>query len=152
MALPNIFDEKIADEVKVRINQLTATTAPTWGKMNAAQMLAHCNVTYEMVYTDIHPKPNAFLKFILKTFVKKPVTNEVAYKQNGKTAPQFIIKSDKDFDAEKNRLVDFIAKSQQLGEQHFDNKESHSFGILTKAEWNNMFYKHLNHHLTQFGV
>ena len=115
-------------------------------------MLAHCNVTYEMTYENIHPKPNAFVKFILKLLVKNSVVNETPYKQNGKTAPQFIIKEIKDFNAEKSRLVDYIKKTLQLGENHFDNKESHSFGILSKTEWNNMFYKHLNHHLTQFGV
>jgi ribonuclease HIII len=26
-----------------------------WGKMNAGQMLAHCNITYEMAYENIHP-------------------------------------------------------------------------------------------------
>ena len=41
---------------------------------------------------------------------------------------------------------------QQLGEAHFDNKESHSFGKLNINEWNTMFYKHLDPHLTQFGV
>lgn len=43
--------------------------------MNVAQMLAHCNVTYEMVYENIHPKTNFFMSFILKTFIKKIVTN-----------------------------------------------------------------------------
>ncbi|WP_306354160.1 hypothetical protein [Flavobacterium sp. '19STA2R22 D10 B1'] len=59
---------------------------------------------------------------------------------------------DKDFELEKNRLINYIQKSQQLGENYFDGKDSHSFGKLTKTEWNNMFYKHLNHHLSQFGV
>ena len=45
-----------------------------------------------------------------------------------------------------------ITKTQELGEQYFDGKESHSFGNLTSNEWNNLFYKHLEHHLTQFGV
>jgi len=40
----------------------------------------------------------------------------------------------------------------ELGEAHFDKKESHSFGVLTKGEWDTMFYKHLDHHLGQFGV
>ena len=61
MALPNIFEKSVADEVIARINNLTPATQPGWGKMNVAQMLAHCNVTYEMIYTDKHPKPNFLL-------------------------------------------------------------------------------------------
>jgi hypothetical protein len=120
--------------------------------MSVDQMLAHCNVSYELIYEDIHPNPNVLMKFILKTFVKRVVTNEVPYKQNSSTAPEFIMKGNKDFEAEKKRLISYITKTQQLGESHFDGKESHSFGVMNKTEWNNMFYKHLNHHLTQFGV
>jgi len=152
MALPNIFTKSVAEGVIDRINQLTASTQPKWGKMSVDQMLAHCNVTYEMVYEDKHPKPNALVRFILKLLVKGKVVSEEPYQQNGQTAPQFIMKGDKDFDVEKNRLINFIKKTQELGEGHFEGKESHSFGALNKTEWNNMFYKHLNHHLTQFGV
>jgi uncharacterized protein YejL (UPF0352 family) len=149
----NIFESSVAQEVVNRINSLSLQSKPQWGKMNVAQMLAHCNVTYEMVYEpEKHKKPNAFLKFILKTFVKKVVTNEVAYTQNNKTAPQFIITDSRDFEKEKSRLVEYINRTRQLGESHFDKKESHSFGVLNRNEWNNMFYKHLDHHLRQFGA
>ncbi|MCU0347744.1 MAG: DUF1569 domain-containing protein [Saprospiraceae bacterium] len=152
MALPNIFTRPVADAVIGRINQLTPATSPKWGKMNAAQMLAHCNVTYEMAFEDKHPKPGVVMRFILKTFVKKGVVNEAPYPHNSQTAPQFIITDSKDFEKEKQRLIGYIAKAQGLGEAHFDGLASHSFGALTKTEWNNMFYKHLDHHLTQFGV
>ena len=62
------------------------------------------------------------------------------------------MKGDKDFGAEKSRLVSYIQKTQELGGSHFEGKESHSFGALSKEQWNNMFYKHLDHHLTQFNV
>lgn len=52
------------------------------GKMSVDQMLAHCNVMYEMVYDDIHPKPNSFLRFILKSFIKNKVVNENPYLKN----------------------------------------------------------------------
>jgi hypothetical protein len=152
MALPNIFSKEVGNDIIDRINLLTPDMQPKWGKMTAAQMLAHCNVSYEMVYSDIHPKPSAFVKFILKTFVKKKVVGEAPYAQNSKTAPQFIMKETKDFEKEKLRLIEFIGKTQQLGESYFEGKESHSFGTLSKTEWNNMLYKHLQHHLTQFGV
>lgn len=152
MALPYIFSVNVSDKVIERINNLKPTTQAKWGKMNVSQMLAHCNVTYEMTFDSIYPKPNAFLKFIFKMIVKKKVVTEIPYQHNGKTAPAFIIIGNKDFENEKNRLINYISKTQKLGENHFDNKESHSFGVLSKTEWSNMFYKHLDHHLTQFGV
>ncbi len=150
--MKNIFDPSITEEVIQRIDTLSPTSKSQWGKMSVSQMLAHCNVTYELVYEDKHPKPNGFVKQLLKWFVKNAVVNDKPYKHNGQTAPVFIITEDKDFDAEKTRLINYVKKTQALGETHFDKKESHSFGVLNRTEWNNMFYKHLDHHLSQFGV
>ena len=150
--MKNVFSANDSQEIINRINQLTSATKQLWGKMSVAQMLAHCNVTYEMVYEDKHPKPNFLMRFILKTIVKNMVVSEKPYAHNSKTAPVFIIKEDKSFDIEKKRLIEHIIKTQELGETHFDGKASHSFGVLNKNEWNNMFYKHLDHHLQQFGT
>jgi hypothetical protein len=151
MALPNIFTKEVSEDIIRRINNLTPDTHPGWGKMDVSQMLAHCNVTYELVYDNKHPRPRFPMTFILKTFVKKMVTSETPYKRNSQTAPVFLIKGPRDFETEKARLIAYLRKTQQLGEAHFDNKESHSFGPLNKTEWNNMFYKHLDHHLSQFA-
>ena len=148
----NIFELNTTNDVINRINNLAPSTQNLWGKMNVSQMMAHCNVIYEMVYTNKHQKPNALLRFILKMFVKSTVVGNKPYKKNSKTAPQFIITGERDFEAEKNRLVDYLKKTQELGESHFDNKKSHSFGELSMQEWSTMFYKHLDHHLHQFNV
>ena len=151
--MKNIFVQKDTQELIDRINRLTPQTRPLWGKMSVSQMLAHVNVSYELVYEeDKHPKPGAFMQLLLKWFAKRSIVNETPYKHNMRTAPFFLIKEDKDFEKEKARLIEFIQKTQQLGEDYFEGKKSHSFGRLTKLEWNNMFYKHLDHHLGQFGV
>ena len=150
--MKNIFNKSVSDKIIERINLLNSNSKQNWGKMTVGQMLAHCNVTYEMVYTDKHQKPNSFTKFMLKAFVKNKVVGEKPYPKNGRTAPQFIITDQKEFEKEKKALIEYITKTQKLGENHFNNKESHSFGKLKTKQWNNMFYKHLNHHLNQFGV
>ncbi len=150
--MKNIFNEGTSNEIITRINRLTNESKPVWGKMNAAQMQAHCSVTYETIFTNAHTKPNFFLKFILKNFVKKYVVSEIPYKKGSKTAPYFLITDERDFETEKKKLIDYILKTQQLGENHFEGKESISFGPLTKEEWSNLFYKHLDHHLTQFNA
>ena len=152
MALPDIFTKEVSDGVIQRIDQLSPGSQANWGKMTVAQMLAHCNVSYEMAYDNKHPEPNFFMKLILMSFVKKTVTGEAPYKRNSQTAPAFIIKDERNFDAEKLRLISYIHKTQQLGKSHFNNKQSLSFGPLSITEWSNLFYKHLDHHLTQFGV
>lgn len=152
MNLPDIFNKEVSTTLVERINKLTAESLPLWGKMNVSQMLAHCNVTYEMAYENIHPKPNFLMSLILKLFVKNKVVSGVPYKKSLPTAPQFVMKETKNFEEEKSRLVAYIIKTQELGKDYFENRENLSFGKLTAAEWNNMFYKHLDHHLGQFGV
>lgn len=150
--MKNSFNKQHTNEFISRINLLTPTTQPKWGKMSVVQMLAHCNVSYEMIFDNKLPKANAVKKFILKLLVKNLVVSEKPYKKGSPTAPQFLIKDTRNFEVEKNRLIAFIHQVQELGENYFDGKESHSFGKLNKQEWNNMLSKHLDHHLTQFGV
>jgi hypothetical protein len=148
----NYFTSAETEKIINRINQLTATTAAKWGKMNVAQMLAHCCVSYEMVYTDKHKYPPAFVKFILKLLVKKTVVGSKPYKKNSGTAPAFLVTDAREFEAEKTRLIGFINQSLKDGKAFYTNKESLSFGVLSIDEWSTLFYKHLDHHLTQFGV
>ena len=150
--IKNIFDKPVVDEVINRINNLTTDSKPLWGKMSVSQMLAHCCVTYEFIYENKHPVPGTFKKILLKLFVKKTVVSDKPYKRNNPTAPEFLIRDNKNFETEKKRLIDFIERTYMLGAAHFENKESRSFGKLSLNEWNNMFYKHLDHHLGQFGV
>jgi hypothetical protein len=150
--MKNIFDPTVTEELIQRINTLTPESPALWGKMKVDQMLAHCCVAYEMAFTDKHPRPNALMRFLLRSFVKKGVVNEVPYPKNLRTAPAFIVPDRKNFEDEKLRLIKYLEHTLSLGRDHFEGKESLSFGRMTAAEWNNQFYKHLDHHLNQYGV
>jgi hypothetical protein len=150
--MKNVFDSSDCQEFIDRINKLTPETQPLWGKMSVDKMLAHCNVTYEYIFENKYKKPTGIKKLFLKLLVKNFVVGEKPYRKNTATAPDFLIKNEKDFSFEKDRIIGFIKKVQELGAEHFDGKESHSFGPLNKTEWNNMLAKHLDHHLNQFGV
>lgn len=152
MVWKNLFNEQEVQQTIDRINALNTKSQPIWGKMSVAQMLAHCNITYEMVYTDKYPKPKGLQKFMIKLLAKKMVVGPKPYKQNIRTAPVFIIADERDFEKEKKRLIAYLKKTQDLGEALFNEKESYAFGPLTNTEWNTLFSKHLDHHLRQFGV
>ena len=152
MIIKNIFDPAVVAEVVARINQLTPTTRPQWGKMTADQVFAHLNVSYIMTYENTIPKPNWLTRLVLKSIVKQKVVGPIPYGRSVPTAPAFKMVGTKDFNAEKTKLISYLERVARDGEQKFNCRESHSFGPLTAPEWNTMFYKHLEHHLTQFGV
>ena len=151
--MQNVFDAKDAQEYINRINNLTPETQRKWGKMSVDQVLAHLNVAYDLTFTpEKFPKPNFIAKFLLSKFVKPKITNEIPYKTSLPTSPAFIIADERNFEEEKAKLIGNIQRVQQLGREAFEGKENINFGKMTAQCWNNMFAKHLNHHLEQFGV
>jgi hypothetical protein len=152
MALPSIFETKTTETILSRLNNLTNTTQPLWGKMNAAQMLAHLNVAYDIDSGKIKSETPALMKFMLKLFLKPILVNEKPYKKNSRTAPTFLISTEKDFEKEKKSLIDNILESQNNGREYYEGRESNSVGKMNANEWSNMYYKHIEHHFSQFGI
>jgi len=150
--MKNVFEKETVNELTSRIEKLNPAQTPNWGKMNAPQMLAHCSVPYSMIMDDNIPKAKGIKKLLMKWVVKPVVTGPKPYKKNNRTAPEFIINDERDFEKEKSILINHIKKTQSLGLDFFIARENPNFGKLTKLEWNTLFYKHLDHHLNQFGV
>jgi len=88
--IKNSFNEQDTAEFISRIDKLTPISKPIWDKMDVAKMMAHCNVTYELEYENIHPKLNGFVKLMLVLFVKNSVVGQKPYKKNGQTGSQFL--------------------------------------------------------------
>lgn len=152
MTIENVFTEQGVNNLLNRLDKVTNDTKPQWGKMTAAQMVAHLNVAYEMTLEDKHKRPNALARFLIKLVAKSAVVGPKPYPKNGRTAPEFIINDDRDIDAEKQRLKAYMNQVLEIGGDSFHNRESHAMGKLTKDEWNMLFAKHMDHHLQQFGV
>lgn len=152
MNFPSVFTPQTNADLRDRIHRLTPETQPQWGKMNVAQMLAHCNVTYDVTYGKTPVSYNWFTRKLLGWFVKPMVVGSKPYPKNGSTAPVFVISDERDFATEKQQLLAYIDRVEQDGAAAFEGRESPSFGSMTSQEWSNQFWKHLDHHLRQFGV
>ena len=150
--MQDIFDPAVSTATIARVRRLGPDSRGLWGRMAVGQMLAHCCVTYEMVFDGNHRKPNPLVRLLLKSFLKKTVVSEKPYNRNAATGGGFLIRDTRDCETEKERLIAYIQRTQQSGAAWFDGRESLSFGPLSRQEWNNMFDKHLDHHLRQFGV
>jgi hypothetical protein len=152
MSYPSIFLESTTEELFRRIDKLNAKSSSLWGKMTVGQMFSHCAVPYEQILGLNTQQPPLFMRIILKLFLKKSMVNEVPYKQNLPTAPSFIRTEQYDVEKEKERLKGYVKSIQELGAEKLAATPSLSLGMLTAIEWNNLLYKHIDHHLKQFGV
>ena len=152
MAYPSIYEQKTVEALAQRIGKLSKLSSAIWGKMKVAQMLAHCCIPYEQIFGERNDRISGIMKFLMRYVFKKSMVNEVPYKQSLPTAPFFIMADDKDFEKEKKRLLNYINKCQQLGADGLVKQKHQALGMLKALEWNNLLYKHLDHHLRQFGV
>lgn len=153
MNLLNTFDPLTTTKTLERLEKLSHGSKPQWGKMNAAQMMAHLSVPYDLAYGKQEQKPSFFSKLMLKLFVKDLVVGESKpYPKNSRTSPDFIIADERDFEKEKARLIANIKETEAKGASYFEGRESGAFGKLSARQWSVQFYKHLDHHFTQFGI
>lgn len=154
MANTNLFELETLQLFTNRIQNLTPNTTAQWGKMNVSQMLAHCCAGLEKSMSTKPPQHgHSFLSRIMGPLFKNMLTSPKPYKPGTPTSPEFVmIGTEKDFDLEKKRLLQLMETFSKGGPAIVTKYPHGFFGKLTIDEWNKGQCKHLNHHLTQFGV
>ena len=148
MEVKDLFDPSVKQEIIARINKLTPATQRQWGKMDVAQMLAHCQVPMGVAIGHHKLKSNFLLSLIGPLF-KSKLYDTKPFKRNLPTDKSFIMADPKDFEKEKQALIAMI---NQFNESNMVDEKHPFFGKLTKEQWSKGTWKHLDHHLSQFGV
>ncbi|MGH9648506.1 MAG: DUF1569 domain-containing protein [Bryobacteraceae bacterium] len=150
--MKNLFEAARAAEVKERTAQLRPESGPLWGKMNAAQALAHCSLGIEWALGDRIP-PRMLIGRILGRIVKPMVLgNDQPMRRNSPTAKDLVVQDERDLETERRRLCGLIDRFIAAGPEGCATHPHSFFGRLTAQEWATLMYKHLDHHLRQFGV
>jgi len=149
MEIKNLFDPAVKQEIIDRINKLTPQSQGQWGKMDVAQMLSHVQAPISVAFGNTTVKGNWLMRLILP-FFKSMLYNEKPWKQGLPTDKTFITTgSAKDFEKEKGIVLDMVSR---FTEGNMINDKHPVFGRLTKEQWSKATWKHLDHHLRQFGV
>lgn len=149
--MKNLFDKETHTEIINRINSLTSDTERQWGKMNVSQMLAHCKEAFKVPLSD-KKMPRMLIGILIGWAFKKKLYNEDPWKKNLPTAPNFIIKDERDFEKEKQELTGLINKFYNGGPDNVGKFPHPMFGSFTAEQWGKSMYKHLDHHLHQFAA
>ena len=149
--MKNLFQPDAVSEVISRIDRLQPATQHQWGKMDVAQMMAHCSATLDVASGRV-VLPRMFIGRILGPFVRSQFTNEKPFSKNGPTDKSFVIADKRDFAREQEQLKTRVRQFHEGGEAQCTKHPHSFFGSLTPQEWATGMYKHLDHHLRQFGV
>jgi hypothetical protein len=151
--MKNLFEPATAAELKDRIARLTPDTPRLWGKMTAAQALAHCAVGLQMGLGDRTITPVPLPARILGRLIKPMVfANDKPFSRDSPTAKELVVADQRDLAAEGALLAGLIERFATGGPACCTANPHPFFGKLSPSEWSILMYKHLDHHLRQFGV
>ena len=149
--MANIFNAADNQLLVQRFETLTPESKSCWGKMNVSQMLRHCQKPMEVAEGKLKLKRN-LIGFLFGRMAKNAMMKEDEFKKNLPTVAAFKANETPEFDSEWRLLVSLIKKFGEKGPEVIADKKHPFFGELTEKEWGVLNYKHLDHHLRQFGA
>lgn len=143
--LRNTVDRKRLIE---RLYKVKPESRPQWGSLTAPRMLCHLSDGLAMALGDI-----AIESLGRKKYQRFPLKHLILYviqfPRNVQTMPELLATEPNSFEADRERLVQqierLVRKSDGAGPEH------PLLGVLSNKAWNVLQYKHIEHHLTQFG-
>jgi hypothetical protein len=149
--MANIFDKEANKSLLERFEKITPESTSLWGKMNAAQMVLHCQKPIDVAEGRIMIS-GGLMGFLFGKMAKNSFLKNNAFGKNSPTASEFKVTFAPDFDKEKQTLTNQIKRFGEKGPAVITNKKHPFFGEMTDEEWGRLHYVHLDHHLKQFGA
>jgi hypothetical protein len=145
-----LFQPEAAREIVERIDRLSPALPPVWGKMDIAQMLAHCSAVLDVASGKVNP-PRIFIGRIVGPLLRSKFSSDKPFPQGAPTDKSMLITGSREFKLEREQLKERIRQFQSGGEARCTSHPHPFFGAITPREWGIGMYKHLDHHLRQFA-
>jgi hypothetical protein len=153
--MKNLFDPILMEETRKRILRLPPESEPLWGSMAVAQTLAHCTSGFEMAMGVIEAKRAPFPANLIGRLIKPVVfRDDKPMRRNSPSSPELFSTGSTKFDfiSERSRLTAAIDSFAIQGTMGCSRYPHPFFGPLNPQQWAILMYKHLDHHLRQFGA
>lgn len=145
-----LFEDRACQAVLDRIDRLGPERGALWGEMSAKDMVCH--------NTDVmrHALGEATAHAIPGPLAHRPLNWLLIHvlpwpKGKAESPPEFISRTTPDFAKELAHLRELVVEASKRGPDAAW-PESPAFGRITGKDWGVLMYKHLDHHLRQFGV
>ena len=144
-----LWEEAAHDEVLTRIRGLTTDRTPGWGKLTASKMLAHISDQIRMALGDVPARRGSGLLSVWP--VNYLMIYVVPWPHGAKGPIEAFTTKPATWDADLEALLALIGRFCEKKQQSAW-PEHPLFGKLSGKDWAALSYKHLTHHLRQFGV
>jgi hypothetical protein len=150
--MKNLFEPNDLESIKARIAQLRPDNPRQWGTMTVAQALAHCSLGIQTATGELRPQRKLIGRILGPVIKPKVVGDDQPMRRNSPTMQEIIVRNDPDFVAEQSRLISSLTQFASAGPEGCTSHPHAFFGPLTPNEWGIVMYKHVDHHLRQFGA
>jgi len=153
--MKDLFHTTLAEEIKQRILQLRPESERQWGSMTAAQTLAHCTSSLEMATGVINPKRAPFPASLIGPLIKPLMfRDDKPMRRNSPSVPELFSADPAQCELQRERLklIAAIDSFVTQGDACCSQYPHPFFGPLKPQQWAILMYKHIDHHLRQFGV
>ncbi len=149
--MKDLFNKEVNQRIIDRIKKIDQNSKPAWGKMDAAGMLFHLQEPIRVSLGELKLK-RALLGRLFGKIALKEVLSDKPFRKSVPTSPDFKPKGNYDLEAEKEKLIKLVSSLAEKGPGAITKDPHPFFGPLTSEQWNLITWKHLDHHLTQFGA
>jgi hypothetical protein len=153
--MKNLFDPTVVEDVKRRIRRLGPESERQWGTMPVALMLAHCTAGFQMAMGTLRPKRASFPANLIGRLIQPLVFgNDKPMRRNSPSSPELFMAdpTECEFERERVELMQAIDRFVTAGAAGCTQHSHPFFGRLKPQQWAILMYKHVDHHLRQFGV
>lgn len=153
--MKDLFDPTLTDDIKQRVMRLHPESERRWGSMTVAQTLAHCTSGIQMAMGVINPRRASFPANAFGLLIKPLVFgDDKPMRRNSPSAPELFAADPAqcDFERERTQLIAAIDDFATKGPACCSRRPHPFFGPLKPRQWAILMYKHIDHHLRQFGV
>lgn len=149
--MQSLLDPAEAAAMLRRIHALRPDSRALWGKMGVAQALAHCQASLRVASGEIKLR-RGLIGFLFGGLAKKKLNGNEPFKRGLPTCKPFLVRDARDFAIEKANLIALLQRFQNGGADGITRAPHPFFGKMSTAEWETLQWKHLDHHLRQFGA
>jgi hypothetical protein len=147
--MSSIFNKSENEAIIARINSLTTESKALWGKMTVDQMCKHCTSAINVAFDKQDVKVNFLMRFLGKILKNKVFNSE--FKRNSPTAKEFVFTNHYDLEIAKKEFIESFSQFAQ-GPQTIKVMNHPFWGKMTYEDWDKLMWRHVDHHLKQFGV